>query len=35
VTWHTFDLEVTEEKTKAVLEELRAKRNEVAAGYTQ
>jgi len=31
VTWHTFDLEAMGEKTKAVLEELRAKREEVAS----
>ena len=30
VTWHTFDLETTERKAKVVLEELRARRNEVA-----
>jgi len=30
VTWHTFDLDAMSEKTEAVLEELRAKREEVA-----
>jgi hypothetical protein len=30
VTWHTFDLESIEEKTRAVLEALRTKREEVA-----
>jgi len=31
VTWHTFDLDAMDEKTKAVLEELRAKHEEVAS----
>ena len=31
VTWHTFDLEAAREKSEAVLEELRAKREEVAS----
>ena len=30
VTWHTFDLETTERKARVVLEELRARRDEVA-----
>jgi hypothetical protein len=33
VTWHSFDLEVITKKTEAVLEELKAKRGEVAAAY--
>jgi len=31
VTWHTFDLDAIGEKTEAVLQELRAKREEVAS----
>jgi hypothetical protein len=31
VTWHTFDLDAIAEKTEAVLQELRAKREEVAS----
>jgi nitrate/TMAO reductase-like tetraheme cytochrome c subunit len=31
VTWHTFDLDAMGEKSKAVLEQLRAKREEVAS----
>jgi hypothetical protein len=31
VTWHTFDLDVMSEKTKAVLDELRVKHEEVAS----
>ena len=31
VTWHTFDLDAIDEKTEAVLEGLRAKREEVAS----
>ena len=33
VTWHSFDLEAIEEKTEAVLGELKAKREEVAIAY--
>ncbi len=33
VTWHSFDLEAITKKTEVVLEELKAKRGEVAAAY--
>ncbi|MBW2289946.1 MAG: cytochrome c3 family protein [Deltaproteobacteria bacterium] len=33
VTWHSFDLETIEEKTETVLNELKAKRGEVATAY--
>jgi len=35
VTWHTFDLDEIEEKTEAVLESVRAKREEVARAYKE
>jgi acetolactate synthase small subunit len=33
VTWHTFDLDAIGEKTEAVLQKLRAKREEVANAH--
>lgn len=33
VTWHTFDLDAIGEKTEAVLQELRAKREELASAH--
>ncbi len=33
VTWHSFDLETIAKKTEAVLEDLKAKRGEVASAY--
>jgi formate-dependent nitrite reductase cytochrome c552 subunit len=33
VTWHTFDLDAIDEKTEAVLQKLRAKREEVANAH--
>jgi nitrate/TMAO reductase-like tetraheme cytochrome c subunit len=35
VTWHTFDLDEIEEKTEAVLESVRRKREEVAKAYKE
>jgi nitrate/TMAO reductase-like tetraheme cytochrome c subunit len=35
VTWHSFDLDAIEEKTEAVLESVRTKREEVARAYKE
>jgi nitrate/TMAO reductase-like tetraheme cytochrome c subunit len=35
VTWHTFDLDEIEEQTKAVLDSVRTKREEVARAYKE